>query len=393
MLLEILFVLILAPAPGESGGLSPSAVPAPRKSLVKLIEDSQKRITSVPSGRVMLQVEVDCAESSVWSVVSKGTPRFPVSIVPISLKERPCFRVLVGDFPDERTALESVPLLPPGLSPPGNRPRAIVIATLGLKREIPVRDSSVPPPTVVETMPTPAPTVAPPVPRITPIVTTAIPVLLPTPMPEPTESPASATPPPGNRAPAPSPMASQRPAPTPPGSTPVHGPQSPTAVSSETPTPVGRATPTPASVASLQDFAGRVNFRKEGRKGSLTVSESGPGKGAPERSKAGPRSEPRISTITQEGPDSFGMIWVSGLVKNSGDAAACTIGVALTLLGPNNQVLGSAKAVAVQERLNPGESTGFWGAILPTTPVSKPVGSRPLPTHPHAEITTFTECP
>jgi hypothetical protein len=87
------------------------------------------------------------------------------------------------------------------------------------------------------------------------------------------------------------------------------------------------------------------------------------------------------------------MIWVSGLVKNSGDAAACTIGVALTLLGPDNQLLGSAKAVAVQERLNPGESTPFWGAILPTTPVSKPAGSPPLLTHPQAEITTFTECP
>ncbi|MEO6326242.1 MAG: hypothetical protein ABIT01_03860 [Thermoanaerobaculia bacterium] len=140
--------------------------------------------------------------------------------------------------------------------------------------------------------------------------------------------------------------------------------------------------------ASLRDFASRISFRREGKKGSLSVVESGPGAPPSARLKPGPRSEPRISTITHEGPDAYGMVWVSGLVKNSGDAAACLITVDIKLLGPKNQVLGMAKAGTAVERLTPGQSTPFRGAVHLDAP-----GSIPLETRPAAEVSTYDECP
>lgn len=377
--------------------------PVPGDRMAILLGESRKVLDGAPPESLTLQIETDCEEASVFLTISLSGGRIPIWILPAEVKGRRCFRVVTGVFGSEPEAREARSKLPEPFASRKEQPRILKISTIvrpGSFRS-PARDTEIAPAGRSQPDPIPSPAVRePPSPRshtptivrAAPIVSPAVPVALEAPVPEPTavqppmhEIPAH----PATAAPQPIPMRAEPPNPN--VSLPPHrtGP-APAAAPPPGAEPllplIGRAAVSSTQEQSLQDFAKQVSFQKRSNKGSFSVSES-------ETRIGEPRSSLRVTTLTQDPADRDGQILVNGLVKNSGNGAACNIQLQVKIFGLKGELLGASKTLAAQERLNPGESTPFQGAVF-VSGAGDPPGTRTISVgRAQVQVSDSKECP
>jgi hypothetical protein len=98
--------------------------------LVEAAARFQDLIAAEPAGRVTLQLMIACEPETLRTARARAGASAPLFVLPVTIKERSCYRACWGVYDSKEAALAAVAGLPPAYTGPGFKPIVVSLARL-----------------------------------------------------------------------------------------------------------------------------------------------------------------------------------------------------------------------------------------------------------------------